>query len=306
MHFNEPRPRKLLKGIAPPAAPAPLAWYNGAQNNAIAGNAPDWGWLLSPGYVPPSIATDSPIQANAWVKFAHEWLNRRALSDGANLQVIDQFPQWHEAITRAFHEQHPELNGENTPAMRRPWLDAAVIDIVRTRNGVEVRYASTGLIAIGIHSGIQDQWVMPPSLGWHRQHFAKFRNDIAKYGHDSGAGKKAMTDWHTYCRKNINQPGGFNAWSLGDPFMRGWVSGRIHISEMPFSVVLYNLGALGLVDIFQCYSTHKDVFDYIRTHKRMDLLLEKVRSAQAADPLCKKFPRSMVELPVGMLAVHGE
>ena len=81
MHFNEPRPRKLLKGIAPPAAPTPLAWYNGAQNNAIAGNAPDWGWLLSPGYVPPSIATDSPIQANAWVKFAHEWLNRRALSD---------------------------------------------------------------------------------------------------------------------------------------------------------------------------------------------------------------------------------
>lgn len=306
MHFEEPRPRKLLKGIATPPAPTPLSWYNGVQQDAKAGNASHCGWLLSAGYVPPTIDASSPIQANTWVQFAHEWLQRKTMGDSSTRSIMDQFPLWHEAVTEAFHARYPNLTDETITPMKRPWMDAAIVDIVRTRNGVEVRYASTGLIAIGIHCGIQDQWVMPPSLGWHRQHFAQFRNDIAKHGHDHGPGKKAMADWHTYCRKNINQPGGFSAWSLGDPFMRGWVSGRIHISEMPFSVVLYNLGALGLVDVFQCYSTHKDVFDYIRTHKRMDLLLEKVRLAQSADPLCKKFPRSMVELPIGMLAVHGE
>lgn len=297
-------PRRLLRGLPGPPVYSPLAWYKAQQQHAMVGHSDQLGWILSQGNTPHYLANDSPLQAHPWIAQSHKWLQERSSRPGA--KALDLHPLWHEDITSQFHQAHPDLAAPNTPAMRRPWIDAGLIDIQRTRGGVEIRYSTTGLIAIGIHSGVNDRWIMPSSLSWHRQHFEAYREHLQKSGFNHGSGKKALEQWHAYCRKSINQPGGFNAWSLGDPFMQGWISGRIHVSETPFSVVLYNLGALSLVDIFDAYPSHKDVFDYIRTHKRMDVLLEKIKSAQIEDPLGKKYPRSMPELPVGILAVHGD
>lgn len=297
-------PRRLLRGLPGPPVYSPLAWYKGQQKQAVVGNGDNWGWLISQGNTPHYLDAQSPLQAQPWLDASHQWLQEKTLQSG--MKGLDLHPQWHEHITSMFHKAHPDLASADTPAMRRPWIDAALIDVHRTRGGVEIRYSTTGLIAIGVHSGVNDRWILPPSLSWHRQHFEAYREHLQKSGFNQGVGKKALEQWHAYCRKSINQPGGFNAWSLGDPFMRGWSSGRIHVSETPFSVVLYNIGALSLVDIFDAYPSHKDVFDYIRTHKRMDVLLDKVKTSQHNDPLGKKYPRAMPELPVGILAVHGD
>ena len=299
--MEEPR-RRLLKGLPGPPVHTPLSWYTAQQDNALSGNSTSCGWLLSEGHIPPYIDKNSAIQSYPWVKESHKWLQEHC--QGAQ-QGLDIHHQWHQYITEKFKKSHPELAADDTPAMRRPWVDAAIIDVQRTRGGVEIKYSATGLIAIGIHSGVNDRWIMPASLNWHRQHFESHMHDIAKHGFENEAGRKALTAWHTYCRQSINQQGGFQAWSIGDPFMKGWTSGRIHVSETPFSVVLYNIGALSLVDIFNIYPSHKDVFDYIRTHKRMDVLLDKIKGAQEQDPLGKKYPRAMSKLPVGILAVHG-
>lgn len=301
MH-EEPR-RRLLKGLPGPPVHTPLSWYKAQQQQAAAGNAENWGWLISQGNTPHYLDASSPLHAKPWIDASSQWLQERA---GSSLKGLDLHPQWHAFITEQFKKAHPDLAAPNTPAMRRPWLDAGLVDIQRTRGGVEIRYSTTGLVAIGVHSGVNDRWILPPSLSWHRQHFDSYKEHFEKHGFDHGTGRKALEKWHAYCRKSINQPGGFQAWSLGDPFMQGWTSGRIHVSETPFSVVLYNVGALSLVDTFGAYPSHKDVFDYIRTHKRMDVLLEKVRSAQAEDPTGKKYPRSMPELPIAILAVHGD
>ncbi len=299
--------RRLLKGLPGPPVHTPLAWYKAQQQHAAVGNADNWGWMISQGNTPHYLDATSPLQAQKWIAASHQWLQERSGINSINsMKGLDLHPLWHEYITKQFHAAHPELALPDTPAMRRPWLDAALVDVQRTRSGVEIRYSTTGLVAIGIHSGVNDRWILPPSLSWHRQHFDSYKEHFEKHGFDQGSGRKALEKWHAYCRKSINQPGGFQAWSLGDPFMQGWTSGRIHVSETPFSVVLYNIGALSLVDTFNAYPSHKDVFDYIRTHKRMDVLLEKIKAAQQEDPTGKKYPRSMPELPIAILAVHGD
>jgi len=291
--------RRLLKNIDIPT-PEPFNWYTGILNNAQAGHNDKCGWLISPGASPSNLDSSSPVHAAGWAKEAHLWLDQNKHTSG-----IDNFATWHTEITKLFHKRYPDLSLENVPSIRKPWLDAAIIDVKHTRSGVEINYISTGLIAISIHRGVNERWILPPSLTWHRQHFAEYSNVLAKYGVEHPNGKKALTSWHTYCRKSINQPGGFSGWSLGDPIHKGWATGRIHVSETPFSVVLYNIGAMSLVDIFRCYSTHKELFDYIRNHKKMDTLLEKIQNISSTDMFCQKYPREMTHLPVSMLSIHG-
>ena len=302
MSMEKPAVRRL-KGLPGPPVHRPLSWYTAQQGSAKTGFHNDWGWLISEGQVPSYLERDSPLRGEKWVEAAHHWLQQH--KDGQH-QGLDIHHPLHVYLTDAFFRAHPELASPETPSMRRPWLDAGLVHVQRTRSGVEIRYSTTGLIAIGIHSGVNDKWIMPPSLTWHRQHFDEYKAPIAKHGFEHASGKKNVMAWHTYCRQSLNQPGGFSGWSLGDDFMRGWTSGRVHVSETPFSVVLYNLGALSLVDLFHIYPSHKDVFDYIRTHKRMDVLLEKIREKEEQDPLGKEYPRPMPSQPITILSVHGD
>lgn len=302
MH-NKPR----LKGLPSEPVQTPIQWCSAMPDNdnklTRVGHHENWGWILSPGLVPHTLEDSSPVHAKEWILRSHEWLeaNKKGPQQG-----LDILPAWQHYIQDAFFAKYPEFNKPGIPAMRRPWIDAGVIQIKRTRSGIEVRYCCTSMIAIGIHSGINDIWLIPQAFEWHRQHFAKHKPAIQKQGIFDGDGKKEVLGWHTYCRQSINQQGGFSGWVLGDPLLRGWTSGRLHVSDTPFTVSVCNLGVLAASDIYQLYPTHKEIFDYLRTHKRMDVFVDRLREREKEDLNAIKYPRAMPQYPLAILTASGE
>jgi hypothetical protein len=303
MNHTTPHSRPRLKGLPEQTKQAPLQWYGAAPDQSKFGFFDNWGWILSPGPQPPGLDEKASAHPDIWMSLAHEWLEKNKTGQHQGLDIL---PAWSRYMDDVFRAKHPELAKPDTPAQRRPWIDAGFIQLNRTKGGVEVRYCTTGLVAIGIHSGITDKWLLPSSIEWQRQHFAKYKANLKLNGWNTPEGKKECIAWHSYCRKTINQPSGFTGWVLGDPPLKGWSSGRIHVSDTPFSVSICNVNVLNAADTFHLYPSHKEIFDYLRTHKKMDVFIDRIRHLEVNDPTGSTYPRSQMHLPLATLTAHGE
>lgn len=301
--FFESPPRRRLRGLPSPQSLAPLAWYTAERGHARSGFGKDWGWLISAGQTSPYLAKDDPAQPERWVELAHQWMLDHQHEANAGIPLLKE---WHAFVTDAFSKAHPGVIAKNPSA--GPWLDAAIVEVKRLSSGMRIEFRTTGMTAIGLHWGANEKWVLSPSMTWHRQHFDAYKTQLHHLTFESAKGKKLLQQWHDDCRLNLNVHGrrdGLSAWIVGNP-LEDWVHGQMHVSETPVSVVFYNLGALALVDLYGEYPSHKDIFDYIRTHKRMDVLLEKMQAYEDQDPTGKKYARPMPRLPVAILSAHGE
>lgn len=270
-----------------------------------AGHSAAWGWILSPGPTPSKPGLADPLP---WIARAHDFLvdkARRDRSQDGSASMMDILPELWRMMNDAICQDAPDLMSKSMLDSQRPWIDAALVGLRRTRAGLELRYATAGSMTLGLHSGITDRWVPATGAGWSERELAKLRKAMGAGGFAGAAGVAAHQQWLSTCREQANQQGGPSAWLLGQQMGRGWVTGSIHISETPFAAALFNSGASRLVDSFQVYSTEKALFDYIRSHKRMDILVNKLRDAEQQDPKGKSHPRPMLETPIGILSVQG-
>jgi hypothetical protein len=270
-----------------------------------AGHSAAWGWILSPGPTPlkPGLADPAP-----WIARAHDFLTekaRRDRSQDGTSSMMDVLPELWRGMHDAVSQVAPDLCEKTMLDAQRPWIDAALVGLRRTRAGLELRYATAGSMTLGLHSGITDRWVPAVGAEWSRRELALLCKSMGTSGFAGVAGSAACEHWLSTCRERANQQGGPSAWLLGQQMGRGWVTGSIHISETPFAAALFNSGASRLVDSFHVYGSDKALFDYIRSHKRMDILVNKLRDAERQDPKGKLHPRPMLETPIGILSVQG-
>lgn len=276
------------------------------QPSITAGHSAAWGWILSPGPTLPNITSADPAP---WIARAHEMLTLQAKQD----KSLDGTTSMTNVLTdlwRNLHDEflakYPELGHRDAPNDKRPWIDAALVGLRRTRAGLELRYATTGMMLFGLHSGISDRWIKSPALNWRNAQKDVLQAAMGKSGLGSAAGNTAVSTWVANCRSQVNQQGGPSAWLLGQQMGRGWTSGAMHVSETPFSAAVVNIGGMQLVDTFSVYDSDKALFDYIRGHKRMDLLVNKLRGAEDKDPKAKSHPRERAASPIAVLSVQGE
>lgn len=283
-------------------------WHSAAEPSPqiSAGYSASWGWIISPGPIRDKAASADPAP---WVARAHEFLSQRAKQD----KSLDGTTSMTNVLTELWCKLHddflakyPELNSREASNDKRPWLDAALIGLRRTRAGLELRYATTGLMLFGLHSGISDRWIKSPALDWLTKQNQVLKESMGKSGLGSSAGNAAVAAWMENARTQVNQQGGPSAWLLGQQMGRGWTSGALHVSETPFSAAVVNVGGIQLVDTFSVYDSEKSLFDYIRGHKRMDLLVNKLRDAEGKDPKAKNCPRDKATSPIAVLSVQGD
>jgi hypothetical protein len=275
------------------------------EPGVTAGHSAAWGWILSPGPTPhePGLANPMP-----WISRAHDFLTEQARrpssQDGAD-KMMDVLPQLWRLIDDAVAVEAPDLKMSSMVNAGRPWIDASLVGLRRTRSGLEMRYAISGSMRLGLHSGITTRWIDSTGSKWNADALALLRKAMDSSGFAGVSGKAGYAHWLSSCREQVNQQGGPSGWLPGQAMGRGWVTGSLHISETPFSATLFNSGAAQLVDTFNAYETDLALFDYIRSHKRMDILVSKLREAEKKDPQGKSHPRPLIAAPVGILSVQG-
>lgn len=283
-------------------------WHTAAdpQPHISAGHSASWGWILSPGPTQANATTDDPTP---WITRGHEILTQQAKLD-KSLDGTTSMTNMLTLLWRTLHDEfiakYPELGKNDAPNNKRPWIDAALVGLRRTRAGLELRYATTGWMLFGLHSGISDRWIKSPALNWREEKRKQLAETMVKSGFGTPAGNKAAKEWLDSCRADVNTQGGPSAWLLGQQMGRGWTSGSMHVSETPFSAAVVNIGGMQLVDTFSVYDSDKALFDYIRGHKRMDLLVNKLRAAEDKDPKGKLHPRDKMHGPIAVLSVQGD
>lgn len=292
--------------------PQGFEWNTAASTSptVVSGHARGWGWMMSAGLVPDEVPPESPVHAQKWIEKAHAWLTAKAkvdLNHDGSLASVTVLPKLFEYLNEEFAKEHPELVGDRISNAKRPWIDFAFVTLCRSRSGVQIRFFTTSLITFAVHNGTHDSWTVPTGTLWRNALWQPYAEKIARTGIVTASGKSHRSSWSAICRKMVNKTDGPGAWILGmsNP-QRSMTAGSVHLSEPPFSMAFFNQGTLMCANEYGIFKDNKEMFDFIRSHRKIDGIFDKAKTIEKNDPEARKIPREKLKMPMGILYVHGD
>ena len=71
-------------------------------------------------------------------------------------------------------------------------------------------------------------------------------------------------------------------------------------------MAFFNTGALMCANEYGIFKDNKDMFDFVRSHRKIDGIFEKARALEKTDGEARNYPRERLKMPMGILYVHGD